>query len=84
VAISEFADRESAQFGQYAYRLIRTRRHKLILWERPGRRDELYDVEGDPHETRNAIDDASLADVRENLRRRLERWMRDTNDSFRR
>jgi N-acetylglucosamine-6-sulfatase len=83
-AISEFADHESGQFGQYAYRLIRTPQHKLILWERPGRGDELYDLERDPHETKNAIDDSTLADVRENLRRRLEKWMRETDDSFRR
>jgi N-acetylglucosamine-6-sulfatase len=83
-AISEFADRESAQFGQYAYRLIRTPRHKLILWERPGRRDELYELDRDPHETKNAIDDSALADVHETLRRRLEKWMRETDDSFRR
>lgn len=82
-AISEFADRDSAEFGQYAYRLIRTPRHKLILWDQRDKRDELYDLEADPHEAKNLIDEARLADIRDSLRRRLEGWMRQTADSFR-
>lgn len=47
-SISEFPDNQSEQFGQYAYRLIRTPQYKLILWELAGKPDELYDLNADP------------------------------------
>jgi arylsulfatase A-like enzyme len=80
VAISEFADDRSKQFGEYAYRLIRTPGHKLILWQRAGRKDELYDLKADPHEERNLIDDPSLDKIEAELRSRLIEWMTRTGD----
>ena len=79
-AVSEFADSQSEQFGQYAYRLIRTPAHKLIRWEHERRKDELYDLKADPHEEQNRIDDSALDGVEADLRDRLERWMRLTDD----
>ncbi|HEU5314578.1 MAG TPA: sulfatase-like hydrolase/transferase [Chloroflexota bacterium] len=52
--------------GQWAYR---ERRWKLI--ERAGARSAFYDLESDPYELENLIDDPSLAAVRERLRQRL-------------
>lgn len=82
-AISEFADNRSEQFGQYAYRLIRTPAHKLILWERSDKKDELYDLGADPHETRNLAGDPAFARTERELRARLETWMDRTGDVFR-
>mgnify|MGYP003875988935 CR=1 FL=1 len=42
--------------------------------------DELYDLETDPHETRNLIDDPAYAGAIVRMRRWLEEWMRQTND----
>ena len=82
-AVSEFADNQSQQFGQYAYRLIRTPAHKLILWERSDKKDELYDLRADPHETRNLAGDPALARSERELRTRLGAWMKQTGDVFR-
>ena len=42
--------------------------------------EELYDLAFDPFERNNRIADTRLATVRDDLRARLDRWMRDTND----
>jgi N-sulfoglucosamine sulfohydrolase len=43
-------------------------------------REELYDLEADPHETTNRIDDPALADVAERLRRECLDWRQRTDD----
>jgi arylsulfatase A-like enzyme len=43
-------------------------------------REELYDVALDPHEARNLVNDPTHAKVAEDMRRRLDRWMRQTED----
>jgi N-acetylglucosamine-6-sulfatase len=53
------------------YRAVRTRNHKLVHWTRHG--EELYDLEADPYELRNRIDDPALADVAATLRVELGR-----------
>jgi N-acetylglucosamine-6-sulfatase len=83
-AISEFADNQSQQFGEYAYRLIRTPTHKLILWERAEKKDELYDLVQDPRESRNLAGDAALGRIERDLRAKLGAWMKQTGDTFRR
>jgi uncharacterized sulfatase len=45
--------------------------------------DELYDLEADPGEVDNRIDDPELADVRDNLHDELLRWMYEKRDPFR-
>ena len=52
------------------------------FFERDLGRELLFDLAADPHETRNRIDDPSLAGVRAELRDALDRWMRRTNDPF--
>ncbi|MBN1676075.1 MAG: sulfatase-like hydrolase/transferase [Kiritimatiellae bacterium] len=42
--------------------------------------DELYDLDTDPHEMVNRIDDPGCADALEQLRDRLEQWMTETRD----
>lgn len=49
-----------------------------IAQERPPL--ELYDLQEDPHERHNRIDDPALAGVASGLKRALVEWMRRTND----
>jgi len=48
--------------------------------ERPVASEELYDLVFDPNEAHNLVDDPFVSDVLEEMRRRMERWMRDTDD----
>jgi len=81
-AISEWADTES-QFRHCTHRLIRTPRYKLVRWKDSEKPDELYDLAADPHETMNVADKPALRSVRNQLLRRLNAWMAQTNDSAR-
>ncbi|MBB6462632.1 sulfatase-like hydrolase/transferase [Flammeovirga kamogawensis] len=42
--------------------------------------EELYDVKNDPYSKHNLINDPEYAEVLEDLRTRMENWMRTTND----
>jgi hypothetical protein len=42
--------------------------------------DELYDLEADPGEIVNRIDDPAMAQTLRRLRRRLVEWMQETDD----
>ena len=58
--------------------MCRTHNHKYIrrLYEQ----DELYDLQADPQETRNLIDDPAYADVLMTLRERMLTWYMETCD----
>lgn len=60
------------------YRLVRTRRWKLIRWE--SGREELYDLANDPGETRNLSGEPSAAKMLAELRQRLRARMQETSD----
>lgn len=83
VAFGEWADDQSAQFGRWAYRLVRTPHHKLIVFEDPMRVPELYDLAVDPRETRNRYAEPASASVRARLLSRLRRWLARTDDPAR-
>ncbi len=53
------------------YRAIRTDRYKFVHWVRFPELDELYDLQADPYETNNLIDDPALAPLRDELRAEL-------------
>lgn len=76
-AYSEWVDNKSQPFGHLAYRLVRTPKYKLIVWEDPEKPRELYDLEADPRETKNL---AGEAEVEVDLVRRLLYWLRKTED----
>jgi arylsulfatase A-like enzyme len=55
------------------YRTVRTARYKLIHWTHHPDLDELYDLQADPYEMANRMEDPALAPVRTELRRELGR-----------
>jgi hypothetical protein len=44
--------------------------------------EELYDLQADPDEVVNLIDDPASKDVRDDLRARLRKWQQDTKDPW--
>lgn len=42
--------------------------------------DELYDLENDPHETKNLAEEEDYQKIREELAQKLVKWMAETND----
>ncbi len=73
--ISQYFGTES---GMYSSRMLRERRWKYV-WN-PLHRDELYDLDVDPGELTNLIDDKRFADELARLRRRLVEWMEEVGD----
>jgi len=61
-------------------KMIRTRRHKLIT-DPMGDRDELYDLETDPHEMRNLAREEGQEALLADLRARLFAWAVMTEDA---
>ncbi len=59
----------SGVYYLHSQRMLRWDRYKYVFT--PYAIDELYDLEADPVETENRIDDPSLADVRTEMRKRL-------------
>ncbi|MGH2367556.1 MAG: sulfatase-like hydrolase/transferase [Chloroflexota bacterium] len=62
----------------YSIRALRTERYKYVYY--PFDRDELYDLQEDPWELRNLIDEPSLQPVLAELRARLVRRMEQADD----
>ena len=48
--------------------------------DRPPAKEQLYDLIFDPNETHNLAQDPSMAEVLDEMRRRLDRWMQATDD----
>ncbi|HXU32107.1 MAG TPA: sulfatase-like hydrolase/transferase [Thermoanaerobaculia bacterium] len=79
-AFAEWADEKSEKFGGLAYRVVRTPRHKLIVWKDRSKRDELYDLKADPAEVHNLVAEPAAQRVLQDLRGRLRAWMERNND----
>jgi arylsulfatase A-like enzyme len=80
-AFSEWADEEDELW--VAYRLVRTPRHKLIVWKDPAKPGELYDLTADPAEEKNLYDRPDAQAVQRDLEARLHAWMERTQDPAR-
>lgn len=81
-AFIEWADDEDG--GRFPpFRMVRTSRHKLIIWKDPGKPDELYDFVADPAEERNLIADPASQEVKKDLGARLRSWLDRTADPAR-
>lgn len=77
-SFAEFCDNEPGNRQQF--RMVRTRTHKLIRWERPDQADEFYNLANDPHETRNLIAAPEEAETLAGLTKLLEARMDTTGD----
>jgi len=62
----------------YSQRMVRTERWKYIY--NPPDIDELYDLESDPGEIRNLIDDPGCEHILRQMRERMVKWMEKTRD----
>lgn len=73
-----FAEFNGDQSRAYPSRAIFTGRYKYIYHFSAG--EELYDLQEDPQETRSLAADPKLCALKSELRERLIRWMRETDD----
>jgi len=78
---SVYAQYHGDEFGLYSQRLVRTRQYKFV-YNGPDR-NELYDLQADPHELRNLVDHPQYETVRSEMARRLTEWMDVVDDSLR-
>ena len=61
--------------------MVRTKEWKLVLRSVPRSKEELYDLQKDPQELRNLIDNPELLKVKNELKEKLLRWYIDTSDN---
>lgn len=64
----------------FSQRMVRWDHYKYVF--NASSFDELYDLEKDPHELRNLIDDPSMQAVVREGQRRILQWMEDTADGL--
>jgi arylsulfatase A-like enzyme len=69
----------SETYGPEA-RMIRTSRYKYILFAQGENREQFFDLEKDPGEMKNLINESTLAVEVARHRRLLQKWMRTTGD----
>jgi arylsulfatase A-like enzyme len=60
------------------YRAVRTRTHKYIIWE--SKKQMLFDLRADPAEEKDLAGEAAHAATLQQMRQRLIRRMKATND----
>jgi len=63
-------------------RLLRTRRFKYVVFSHGQRPEQLFDLEGDPGETRNLVTQPAFQDELHRHRSLLEQWAKQTADTF--
>jgi arylsulfatase A-like enzyme len=73
-----YAEYHGDEWGLYSMRMIRTRTAKYVY--SPHGTDELYDLEADPYELVNRVDDPAQSELRARLQGRLRDWMIETDD----
>lgn len=75
-----YAEFHGMQWGLYSQRMLVTERHKLVF--NAADTDELYDLQEDPAELNNLIDDLRYAPVQRELYLRMFNRMKQTGDAF--
>ena len=78
---STYAQYHGDEFGLYSQRMVRTDQYKFI-YNGPDR-NELYDLDADPHELQNLVDHPEYVDVRQEMAQQLTDWMDRVDDSLR-
>ena len=73
-----FAEYHGDEFGLYSQRMVRSERFKYVF--NPPDVDEFYDLQSDPHELKNFIDNPAYADVVQAHQQELIMWMEETDD----
>jgi len=76
--VEYYSDTVFPRIRNMGYVAVRTERHKLIHYLELEDMDELYDLESDPYEERNLIEDSTYASVAESMRAELSRLMEET------
>lgn len=66
--------------GSYEGRMIRTARYKYVVFGSGDHREQFFDMERDPLELKNLINEASLAGEVQRHRDLLKQWRLDTKD----
>lgn len=65
----------------YSQRMVRWNHYKYVF--NPGDVDELYDLEADPHELHNRIDDPEMKELKGHLEQELLQHLKDSRDPIR-
>lgn len=73
--VSELADNRDS-------RMVRTARYKYVVYADGGNREQLFDMESDPGETKNLVRDEKSASVLAQHREMLAEWLKETKDPF--
>ena len=76
--IEYFTDTVFPRIRNMGYVAVRTDRHKYIQYRELENMDELYDLESDPYEERNAIADPAARAVLERMQSELQRLMAES------
>jgi arylsulfatase A-like enzyme len=63
-------------------RMVRSARYKYVVYASGQDREQLFDLDADPGETKNLLADAAHARILDEHRRRLKKWCGDTHDTF--
>jgi arylsulfatase A-like enzyme len=74
--------RESLVVENGRSRMLRTSRHKYVVYESGSRREQLIDLGQDPGEMKNLALDPSCADVLKEHRRLLKKWYQENHETL--
>ena len=73
-----FSQYQGTHQGLFSQRMLRDRRYKYVY--NPVAVDELYDLQSDPGELHNLIDDPAQGDRLQSMRQRMDAWMVQIDD----
>lgn len=78
VLVEYYTDTVFRRIVTMGYKAVRTDRYKLIDYLELEGMDELYDLETDPYELTNVIDDPEYAEIHQQMRAELQRLLDST------